>query len=332
MVAEHPFAPFIRLLGKGPHLSRPLTEDEAFQAGTMILQEKIEPQQLGAFLSLVRMTTETIDEMVGFTRAMREYFQVPLPFPKIDLDWPSYAGKKNRNPWFLLSALLLASHGIKILMHGKVETVTGRLYGAVCLKEMGLKPAESLSEASEQIDKTSFAYLSLETLAPPLDKLLNQRLLLGLRNPFHSLVRDLNPFLADYQIIGIAHPAYRSLHLMTGLKLAQKNMLVFKGDGGEAEIRPEKQTELAMIQSHQETDLLWDPLIVGAATDRQNPLNPQQVRDCWFGLYHDPIATATIISTTAAIILMMNRATSQAEANEKALYWWTHRHPKLTLT
>jgi anthranilate phosphoribosyltransferase len=49
---EHPFAEFIRILGKGKNGSRPLTQDEAYQAMRMILAGEVEEIQLGAFLML----------------------------------------------------------------------------------------------------------------------------------------------------------------------------------------------------------------------------------------------------------------------------------------
>jgi anthranilate phosphoribosyltransferase len=45
---EHPFAEFIKILGKGKKGSRPLTQDEAYRAMQMIMANKIEPTQLGA--------------------------------------------------------------------------------------------------------------------------------------------------------------------------------------------------------------------------------------------------------------------------------------------
>ena len=32
MTEEHPFAPYVRIIGKGPHLSRAQTEDEMIEA------------------------------------------------------------------------------------------------------------------------------------------------------------------------------------------------------------------------------------------------------------------------------------------------------------
>ena len=118
MTTEHPFAPFVAALGRGPGRSRDLDGAEAEQAMAMILENRVEPLQLGAFLMLMRYKRETADELAGFVRAVRDRLAVPADGPQVDLDWPSYADKHKQLPWFVLSALLLAQNGVKVLMHG----------------------------------------------------------------------------------------------------------------------------------------------------------------------------------------------------------------------
>ncbi len=97
---EHPFAEFIKILGKGKKGSRPLTQDEAYTAMSMILTDKVEPIQLGAFLMLMRVKEETAEELAGFVQAARDTFNIPAHKIQIDLDWSSYAGKRRHLPWF----------------------------------------------------------------------------------------------------------------------------------------------------------------------------------------------------------------------------------------
>ena len=55
----HPFARFIAILGRGRNLSRALTLEEAEEAMTMILEGHVLPEQLGAFLMLLRVKEES---------------------------------------------------------------------------------------------------------------------------------------------------------------------------------------------------------------------------------------------------------------------------------
>jgi len=100
--AEHPFAAFVRILGKGKRGARDLTREEAREAMGMLLDGKVEDAQLGAFLMLLRHKEESAEELAGFTEAVRERVQAPAI--AVDRDWPSYAGKNGHLPWYLLAA------------------------------------------------------------------------------------------------------------------------------------------------------------------------------------------------------------------------------------
>ena len=67
---------------------------------------------------LLRFKEETPEEVAGFVRSVRSSLEPSDIKIKIDLDWSSYAGKRRQLPWFLLSALMLSSNGVRIFMHG----------------------------------------------------------------------------------------------------------------------------------------------------------------------------------------------------------------------
>ena len=162
---EHPFAEYIRILGKGKKGSRPLTKDEAYQSMRMILADQVLPIQLGAFLMLMRVKEETPEELAGFVLAARESCNLASDKAIVDLDWSSYAGKRRHLPWFLLSALLLAENGISVFMHGAGGHSAGRLYTQDMLKYLGLEYASSIEQTRQQLEQQHFSYLSLEHFA-----------------------------------------------------------------------------------------------------------------------------------------------------------------------
>ena len=98
----HPFARFINILGRGKTLTRSLTIEEAEEAMAMILAGETLPEQLGAFLMLLRVKEESPAEIAGFVRAARATMQAPARAPHVDVDWSSYAGKGRQLPWFIL--------------------------------------------------------------------------------------------------------------------------------------------------------------------------------------------------------------------------------------
>jgi anthranilate phosphoribosyltransferase len=183
LTQEHPFAEFIKILGKGKKGARPLTQDEAYRAMQMILADgQVEPIQLGAFLMLMRVKEETCEELAGFVQAARESFACESKLA-VDLDWSSYAGKRRHLPWFLLSTLLLAENGITVFMHGAGGHTQGRLYTENALQALGVKAATSIAEAGLQLEQGNFSYLSLEYICPKLYDMINLRPIMGLRSP-----------------------------------------------------------------------------------------------------------------------------------------------------
>ncbi|MBT8152010.1 MAG: glycosyl transferase family protein, partial [Gammaproteobacteria bacterium] len=212
-MTEHPFAQYVRTLGKGKTGSRSLSRDEARQAMQLILSGQAEDVQIGAFLMLLRVKEESAEELAGFVDACRAHIAVAhTPLAGIDFDWSSYAGKRRQPLWFILAALLLAQSGYRVLMHGSRGHTAGRHYAQDSLEALGIAPASSSQQAAEQLENNNFAFMPLAALCPPLQQLMDLRDLFGLRSPVHTLSRLLNPFSAHTTLQSVFHPAYASTH------------------------------------------------------------------------------------------------------------------------
>ena len=117
MQDPHPFSRFVAILGRGKTKQRHLTLEESRESMAMILRGEALPEQIGAFLMLLRLKEEAPEEIAGFTLGTRETFDLPAEMPRVDLDWSSYAGKRIQLPYFILSALalMLTGVGMKVL-------------------------------------------------------------------------------------------------------------------------------------------------------------------------------------------------------------------------
>lgn len=328
--AEHPFAEFIKILGKGKKGSRSLTQDEAYRAMTLILTGQVEAIQLGAFLMLMRVKEETAEELAGFVQAARESFAQSNRQTMVDLDWSSYAGKRRHLPWFLLSTFLLAENGIRIFMHGAGGHTEGRVYTHNVLGYLGYQCATSIAESIRQIEETNFSYLSLEHICPKLYDMINLRPLMGLRSPVHTLVRLLNPLNATHSIQGIFHPSYRQVHQKAALLLNQSSMAVIKGEGGEIERNPDMECLVQSVKNKQLYDEQWPALFVHRHIKPKN-LKPQQLADLWQGKISNEFAQATIIGTTAIALKLLNIADTQQQAHDLAKTFWLQRNMALLI-
>ena len=321
---EHPFAETIRILGKGKKGSRPLTQEEAYRAMRMVMNDEVLPVQLGAFLMLMRVKEETPEELAGFVQAVRESFAFATDCP-VDLDWSSYAGKRRHLPWFLLSALLLAENGITVFMHGAAGHTSGRLYTEDALQALGLKPAESIAQAKEQLAAQHFSYLSLEQFCPKLNDIIELRPIMGLRSPVHTLVRLLNPFNADYSIQGIFHPGYRPVHQQAAALLMQPHMAVLKGEGGETERNPDVDCLVQSVHNGELIDENW-PALFSRRHVKSETLAPEQLAQLWSGALVDEFATASVIGTAAIALKLLGKAETQMQAEALATAYWASRN------
>lgn len=321
---EHPFAEFIKILGKGKKGSRPLTQDEAYRAMKMILADQVLPIQLGAFLMLMRIKEETCEELAGFVQAAKETIDCSGQTVKVDLDWSSYAGKRRHLPWFLLSTLLLAENGIKVFMHGAGGHTEGRVYTEKVLQVLGIAPATSIAEAEQQLTLHNFSYLSLEHICPPLYDMINLRPVMGLRSPVHTLVRLLNPFNASHSIQGIFHPSYRQVHQKAALLLGQTHMAVLKGEGGETERNPDVECLVQSVNGEELSDEIW-PALFERRHMKDEALDPRQLAQLWRGEFGDEFAEATIIGTAAVALKLLGKTETQQQAGQLAEQYWTKR-------
>lgn len=321
---EHPFAEFIRILGKGKKGARSLTQDEAFRAMTMIMADEVLPEQLGAFLMLMRIKEETPEELAGFVLAARESCSLTNDGLQADLDWASYAGKRRHLPWFLLSAILLAENGVKIFMHGAEGPSSDRLYTETALTALGIEPANDTKTSRHQLLNHNFTYLALSRFCPKLQHIIDLRPILGLRSPVHTLVRLLNPVSASYSIQGIFHPSYRSVHQQAAALLQQAHMAVLKGEGGETERNPDMDCLVQSVHHGNLDEEVW-PALFSQRHVRAEKLDPLLLKRLWRAELDDEFAEASVIGTTAVALKLLGKAESQQHAHDLARRYWQAR-------
>jgi anthranilate phosphoribosyltransferase len=316
---EHPFAPFVRILGKGKRGARNMTRAEAREAMGMVLDEKVEDTQLGAFLMLLRHKEESPDELAGFTEAVRERLNAPQL--SVDIDWPTYAGKKRHLPWYLLAAKCLAQNGVRVLMHGGGAHTAGRLYSEQLLELLGIPLCRNWQAVGEALEQHNIAFIPLGDWAPQLQRMIDLRNTLGLRSPIHSLARILNPLGARCGLQSIFHPGYQAVH-RDASGLLGDHAIVVKGDGGEVEINPDTISHLYGTTHGQPWDEEWPAL-----SDRRHvkpaTLDPDHLVAIWRGDIEDSYPQLALISTMA--LALRGLGMPRAEAFERAERYWASR-------
>ncbi|MFV9681405.1 glycosyl transferase family protein [Pseudomonas sp. NY15367] len=317
--AEHPFAQFVRILGKGKRGARGLTREEAREAMGMLLDDKVEDTQLGAFLMLLRHKEESAEELAGFTEAIRS--RLAAPGIRVDLDWPSYAGKKRHLPWYLLAAKALAASGVRIFMHGGGAHTAGRLYSEQLLTELDIPCCRDWQGVATALDQHGLAYSYLGDWMPALQRMIDLRNTLGLRSPIHSLARIINPLGASCGLQSIFHPGYQAVHREAS-RLLGDPAIVIKGEGGEIEVNPDVPCHLYGTRDGEDWDEEW-PALSAQRHVKPEQLDPTVLSAFWRGEREDAYGQLAVVATMA--VALRGLGMSREQAFEQARQRWDAR-------
>lgn len=255
------FKDVVRVIGRGATLGRSLTLAEAEQAAQWLLDGQVDEVQLGAFLMMLRLRGETPEEAAGLAQGLRAGMKVPDDLA-VDIDWPVYAGKRRQLPWFLVSSLELAKQGKRVMMHGAVGGDTDRLYLEPVIRAMGLPIAYDWKQAKAALDQHNWVYIPMEVFFPQLVTWLDLKQTLGLRSVMHTVARLLNPAQAPVSVRGVFHQEYVALHAKVAQLQATDQVVIIRGDGGEAEVSADKRIPIVTITQGVIREVTSEPQVV----------------------------------------------------------------------
>lgn len=282
----------------------------------LVLDEQVEDTQLGAFLMLLRHKEESAEEMAGFAEAVRERLQVPAL--DVDLDWPSYAGKKRHLPWYLLAVKALAASGLRIFLHGGGAHTAGRMYSEQLLELLDIPLCRDWASVEQALDNRQPAFMPLVDWMPGLQRMIDLRNILGLRSPIHSLTRILNPLKARCGLQSIFHPGYQLTHRAASQLLAD-NSIVIKGEGGEIEINPDAVSHLYGTHDGSAWDEEW-PALSALRHVKPEQLQPEHLLAVWQGTAQDAYGQLAVVATMALALRALGEPREAAFARAEQLW------------
>ncbi len=201
-----------------------------------ILDQNITDLEIGAFCLAMRIKGETPQEMAGFLDAAyaRLNYFVYNPTEKAVLIIPTYNGARRLPVLTPLLGILLAKEGFPVLMHGSTND-NGRISSYSVLKQLGyIAASDSFSLRAGEL-----TFSPTQLICPPLQKLLDVRQIIGVRNSAHSLVKLLIPVKVKSPttpnpvlITSYTHPEY-CVSMRSTLNLTNSNALILRGCEGE---------------------------------------------------------------------------------------------------
>lgn len=243
------YAAYLKEIGRGPHGSRPLSEDDAQQLMGAMLDGGVPDMEFGALLIALRMKGESLDELLGFHEAVdaRLYkIAAPLVGPR-PVVIPSYNGARRHPNLTPLIALWLRQFGVPVIVHGEMEG-HGRVASVHVLRELGILPCTTLAQAETRLANERLAFVPTSIFSPGLAAQLSARNRLGVRNSAHTLVKLIDPFGGlGLRLISVSHPEYHAL-LSGFLAATGGNALLLRGTEGEPYANPMRRPELLYFE------------------------------------------------------------------------------------
>ena len=219
---------YIKTIGRGKEGARALNRAQAADLLGLVLDGAVSDLELGAFVLAMRIKGETPLEMAGFLDALASRLhKIPnAGCPTVVL--PSYNGARKLPVLTPLLALLLAREGLAVVLHG-CSTEAGRVSAQNVLEALDIKGQTAIESAVPG----TVQWLPTALLCPGLQRLLDVRQVVGLRNSAHSLVKLMNPCSHPAVVVGsYTHPEY-AVSMAATLELTQANALLLRGTEGE---------------------------------------------------------------------------------------------------
>jgi anthranilate phosphoribosyltransferase len=225
---------YIKEIGRGKDGARSLSREQATDLFGQVLDGEVTDLEIGAFCLAMRIKGETPDEMAGFLDATHARLNT-IPTACTAVVLPSYNGARKLPVLTPLLALLLAREGLSVVVHG-MATETTRVTAQQVLAALGV-PAQTVVE---KIAPGSVQFFPTALLCPGLQRLLDVRRVVGLRNSAHSLVKLMNPCDAPAIVVGsYTHPEYATSMAAT-INLTGANALLLRGTEGEPVADPRR--------------------------------------------------------------------------------------------
>ncbi len=232
-------AKYIKEIGRGKQGARSLTREQAADLFSQVLDGSVTDLEIGGFCLAMRIKGETAQEMAGFLDATHLRLQ-QIPAGKQPLVViPSYNGARKLPVLTPLLALLLARAGSPVLVHGAASEST-RVFTSSVLEALGIEALTSIGSVPD----ASVVFAPTALLCPGLQRLLEVRRVVGLRNPAHSLVKVMNPSAGRSLLVSsYTHPEY-AISMADTFVLTRANAMLLRGTEGEAVADPRRMPQM----------------------------------------------------------------------------------------
>jgi anthranilate phosphoribosyltransferase len=222
-----------------------LSEDVAYRMMDRIMSGEATPSQISALIVGMRMKGETVDEIVGFARAMRDHATPVRPSSKGFIDIVGTGGDGLHTFNISTTAtFVVAGAGVPVAKHGN-RAVSSSAGSADVLEALGIDIALTPVDIARCIDEVGVGFMFAQSLHASMRHAGPTRREIGIRTVFNILGPLTNPAGARRQLLGVYDPRLAPVLAEVSGRLGAERVLVVHGHPGMDEVSASGPTTVA---------------------------------------------------------------------------------------
>lgn len=244
-------------------LKENLSEQEIMNAMNCIMDGNATQSQIGGFLTALRFKGETVEEITGCAKVMREKAE------KVEHNLPYCidtcgTGGDGANTFNISTAasLVAAAAGAKVAKHGN-RAMSSRSGSADVLEALGVNIAINPEKVGRCIEDVGVGFMFAQLFHKSMKYAAEARKELGIRTVFNILGPLTNPAGAKGQILGVFDGALTGVMAEVLQKLGTERALIVHGCDGLDEITTTAPTKISELRDGMIKEYLLDAAELG---------------------------------------------------------------------
>ena len=215
----------------------------------LIMSGQATDAQIGAFLIALRLKGETVDEIAGCARVMREK-ATPIKTKRTDLVDTCGTGGDGSGTFNISTAVafVAAGAGLGVAKHGN-RAMSSQCGSADVLAELGVNIEISPEKVGRCIDEAGIGFLFAPALHGAMKHAIGPRREIGTRTVFNVLGPLTNPAGAKCQLIGVYAPELTDKIAGVLGELGSQRAFVVHGSDGLDEITLTGSTRVSELRA-----------------------------------------------------------------------------------
>jgi anthranilate phosphoribosyltransferase len=256
-----------------------LSENEMMQATNIIMEGQASPAQIGSFLTALRFKGETVSEIVGAAKVMREKaLKVNYEAPVVIDTCGTGGDGSNTFNISTTAAFIVAAAGIPVAKHGN-RAMSSRCGSADLLEALGIKVDLTPQRVEQCLKEAGIGFLFAPAFHSAMKHVVGPRKELGFRTIFNVLGPLTNPAGANCQLLGVYDPNLTEVLAQVLQRLGVKRAMVVHGGGGLDELSLEGINKVSFLKDGNIETFTFSAAEVGLELASNRELRGEQPSD-----------------------------------------------------